>query len=60
MLLGLWIVAGHRNETIRKVGGDMGEVQIKECTVCGLASKGKLPVFGLGKSWRFDMEKEDT
>ena len=28
MLLGLWIVAGHRNETIRKVGGDMGEVQI--------------------------------
>ena len=32
-------------------------LQLKESTVCSLASDGKLPGFKLGKSWRFDMEE---
>ena len=31
-------------------------LQIKESTVCSLASHGKLPGFKLGKSWRFDLD----
>ncbi len=31
-------------------------LQLKESTVCSLASQGKLPGFKLGKSWRFDMD----
>jgi excisionase family DNA binding protein len=29
-------------------------LRLKEDTVCSLASKGKLPGFKIGKSWRFD------
>jgi excisionase family DNA binding protein len=32
-------------------------LRLKECTVCGLASQGKLPGFKLGESWRFDMDR---
>jgi excisionase family DNA binding protein len=32
-------------------------LQLKESTVCSLASNGTLPGFKLGKSWRFDMEE---
>ncbi len=31
-------------------------LQIKENTVCNLASQGKLPGFKLGKSWRFELD----
>jgi|GEM_PF-2776537 len=32
-------------------------LKLKESTVCSLASRGKIPGFKVGKSWRFDMGK---
>ena len=32
-------------------------LKLTEATVCTLASRGKLPGFKVGKSWRFDMGK---
>lgn len=45
--------AGMQMATAREVAAFL---RLKECTVCGLASQGKLPGFKLGESWRFDME----
>ena len=46
--------AGMRIATNREI---VAFLRLKKCTVCGLASKRKLPVFKLRKSWRFDMDK---
>jgi excisionase family DNA binding protein len=32
-------------------------LRLKESTVCSLVSKGRLPGYKVGKSWRFDLEK---
>ena len=45
---------GIQMATVREVAAFL---RLKENTVCSLASKGKLPGFKFGKSWRFDLEK---
>jgi excisionase family DNA binding protein len=48
------VSAGMPTATAREVAAFL---RLKECTVCRLASQGKLPGFQQGESWRFDMER---
>jgi excisionase family DNA binding protein len=43
--------------TVKQIAGVL---QVKENTVCSLASRGTLPGFKLGRAWRFDPGKVES